>query len=123
MATALLNVDGVLIHKGVDALEKFKGVTWLFHGVDRNRVLVLQSWHELRVKVLLFCQNKHIVDVQQNQTLFVAQKTWIGITMLEVELLMQETTDTLKPSWLPSRWPGKTLPSAKVSFPELTSVG
>ena len=74
MARVLLNVNRVLIHQRVDALEKFKGIriTWLFHGVDGNLILATQARHELRAKVLLLCQNKHIINMQKGQTLFIA---------------------------------------------------
>ena len=35
--------------------------------------------------------------MQQNQTLVIALENGIGITVLEVELLMQETADAFKP--------------------------
>ena len=65
--------------------------------VDGNLILVTQRRHEFRVKVLLLCQNKHIINMQHDQTLLIAQKTGIGIAMFEAEPLTQESADTFKP--------------------------
>ena len=91
----LLNVDGVLVNYAMNTFQKLKGVAGLFHAMAGDLVLGRQGGQQLVVKVLLLCQNKHIINVQKNQAVFVPKQTWVSITTLESKLDAKETADTL----------------------------